>query len=284
MLAFDLVGWGTLALAVGTLAVVLATLKVATGTQKIASTAESDLEHTRTLVKASQEQVAASLAQVKASQEQVAAGLAQAKAIEAQVTASQAQAGAATEALALSVRPLIVPATGLEGDTIPAQRVFESAGLSVTLRPPPDVATWVVAPFGNINVHWVILRVRNIGNGPALFDRNDPAALFLRTHTGTDIYGRVDSLVIAPQDFAYLAFADPKEPSDAASLSWVLHYSNTNPDYPGNSMTVVVGYADVGRERWTTTRIKIRPRGQGGLEPAGVEFDLPGPSPASAGS
>ena len=245
---FDLVGWGTLALAFGT-------FYMALQTRRAARAAETEVRQSHRLTETAQRQVDAA---------------------EKQVIASEAQAQAAVQALEASARPLLVPASGLEGFDRREQYDFIANGLHSGRLDAPAVACWHVTnpPGTMISVQWVILKVRNVGNGPAVID-SGPTGLRLRAMYGNgDAYGSTGALVVGRDEFSYLVFSDTRAAEDGGPLASSLALARSHPDAV-NAFTIAVRYADLGRTRWTTTHVKMKPLPGGGVSVLDVEIDPP---------
>lgn len=229
---YDWTGW--LAMATGFLVVVtgimaFATFKAARGAERAADAAEKELEHGQRLVETGQ----------------------------AQVEQSQKQADAAVDSLLAATKPLLVPANGLESFN-PTPRRFRAISKIEVEVEPPRVAKHFYREVGHVRHAWLILAVRNIGNGPARFT-TDPNDIVMLAQTNLRLYGWITTLMVAPGDLVYVTFSEPA-PLDggSSSLDSVLQIAKAADEAVVNRIEFTLRYTDVSGTRWMTSRFHFQ--------------------------
>jgi hypothetical protein len=94
--------------------------------------------------------------------------------------------------------------------------------------------------------------------------------------TGGPLHGSTTSIVVAPGDLAYLAFADPRPQTDRSIAAFA--------DRPGgalstfeakaiNRLELNVRYSDISGERWSKTRVRFFFGSENSFETGSIEIE-----------
>jgi hypothetical protein len=212
----------------------------------------------------------------KAAEDDIRQGTEQIEIGHRQVDAAQRQAELAFKALQADSTPLLVPSTGVEEGPYEKLRfdVFGNHSTEVELTGTPF---W----WREESLAWLAMRIRNVGRGPALIGQ-DITDVQLRLKYGGDVPGWISTLVVAPDDEVWIAFADRRfHAQDGGCLAAMFAQAASGAKYDGNNMSIVVRYSDISGEQWTRSTLRVLLQADGRAQQRGVELEQTPASPIS---
>ena len=233
--------WSSCISAGGTLVLAGVTARMAWSTRKAAEATTSAAEATSNAAVQAGRSAEAAEKDLKQGQELLSVS-------QKQVEQAQRQADTATAALAESSKPLIVSALGTEAipeGKINLEGVDGKSGLrfSGLIDPPRTTKSWNDNPS---MLAWMVVRLRNIGTGPAVIGRElDDITLDLRA--GGIINGWANSLVVAPGECVYVTFVDERSVAGGYhDCLWAhVNSARTTATTLLTPLTVSVNYRDI---------------------------------------
>jgi hypothetical protein len=205
-----------------------------------------------------------------AAEEAMAQGSQQIELLRDELAAIESQASIATRMLEIETTPILVQAfyTDLTPEEFHYFDVFNNhSGRVATYH---SAQWWQSDPTGPV---WIAVTIRNTGRGSAVIGR-DLDDVVLQTAHGGKVHGWISTLVIAPGDNVWVAFADPRTPSEhAGCLAAVLPHAALAGDYERNQLSVVIRYSDISGHRWTTSHMSYVLQAEGRLQQKGVDLE-----------